>query len=81
MTQRLAMLFGNGLGAVLLVLVGPAGVFAINGGLFLVSALAHSGMRVPAVAPGDAPVRAERRPVPARLSLPWPSWSGICGRP
>lgn len=59
MTQRLAMLFGNGLGAVLLVLVGPAGVFAINGGLFLVSALAHSGMRVPAVAPGDAPVRAD----------------------
>jgi len=55
MTQRLAMLLGNGLGAVLLVLVGPAAVFAINGGLFLMSALAHSGMRVPGVAPDGVP--------------------------
>lgn len=58
MTQRMAMLLGNGLGAVLLVLVGPAGVFAINTGLFLVSAVLHAGMRAPAAPQGDAPARA-----------------------
>lgn len=70
MTQRLAMLFGNGLGAVLLVLVGPAGVFAINGGLFLASAVLHAGMRVPVAAPGEAPGRADAQPGPRRAVSP-----------
>jgi len=70
MTARLAMLLGNALGAVLLALVGPAAVFGLNGGMFLISALLHAGMRVPAPAAAGAPVQGEgtapgtgRRPV------------------
>lgn len=63
MTQRLAMLFGNGLGAVLLGLVGPAGVFAINTGLFLASGLLHATMRAPETAPAEAGSRPAASPL------------------
>lgn len=48
MTQRLAMLLGNGLGAAVLMLVGPHGVFAIDAATYLISALLLSGLRLPA---------------------------------
>jgi len=67
MTQRLAMLLGNGLGAAVLMLVGPHGVFAIDAATFVVSALLLSGLRLAAAAPvGEG---AARRPEPARVRL------------
>jgi len=51
MTQRLAMLLGNGLGAAVLMLVGPHGVFAIDAATYLTSALLLSGLRLPNAAP------------------------------
>ncbi|MBP2017337.1 MFS family permease [Symbiobacterium terraclitae] len=54
MTQRLAMLLGNGLGAAVLMLVGPQGIFAINAATYLASALLLSGLRLPVAAPAGA---------------------------
>lgn len=50
MTERLAMLLGNGLGAVVLMAVGPHNVFYIDAASFAVSALLLGMITVPAVA-------------------------------
>lgn len=55
MTQRMAMLIGNGLGAAVLVFVGPHNVFYIDATSYVVSAFLLVAMAVPAVltAPGE----------------------------
>ncbi|MFZ5826079.1 MAG: MFS transporter [Bacillota bacterium] len=57
MTQRMAMLLGNGLGAAVLIAVGPHNVFYIDSASFLVSALLLSFISVPAAARAAASSR------------------------
>lgn len=49
MTQRMAMLLGNGIGAAVLVAVGPHNVFYIDSASFVLSALLLTFISVPAV--------------------------------
>lgn len=50
MTQRLAMLIGNGVGAVVLMAVGPHNVFYLDAVSFVISALLLGAMALPAAA-------------------------------
>lgn len=62
MTQRMAMLLGNGIGAAVLVHVGPHNVFYIDAASFVLSALFVALMAVPAVAKvAEAKPSAERQ--------------------
>lgn len=51
MTQRMASLLGNGIGAAALILLGAHNVFFIDSVSFMVSALLTAGLVVPAMAP------------------------------
>lgn len=68
MTQRMAMLLGNGLGAAVLMLVGPHNVFLIDSASFVLSALLIWSMRVPAAAAAPAPAAGEKGPAVGPLA-------------